>query len=94
MPDRGLPVNPSPRHLRRLHHRVKQHVCGLLGPIRRDLLGLVVAEAVHAGAHHHRGGIDAVDPAGVVARAAHDVAVGIAQPLRRDIVSEIGRAHV
>ena len=48
----------------------------------RNLLGLVVRQPIHAGAHHHHRGRDAVDPAGVVAGAADDVHVGIAQLFR------------
>ena len=40
-------------------------------------------QPAHAGAHDHHRGRHAVDPAGVVAGAADDIHVGIAQPLRR-----------
>src|SRR5688572_7354086 len=67
--------------LRRLHHRVEQHVGPGRRPLRSDVLVLVVAEAVDAGAHDHGGRRHAVDPAGVVAGARYDVAVRIAEPL-------------
>ena len=55
--------------LRRFDHRVQQHLGPGGGPFLADLLGLVVAQPVDAGAHHHRRRRHAVDPAGVVAGA-------------------------
>ena len=40
--------------LRRFQHGVEQHVRPRLRPVFADLLGLVVAQTVDAGAHDHR----------------------------------------
>ncbi len=62
---------------------MKEHVGASFRPLRRDRLGLVVAEATDAGAHDHRGWRDAIDPTGVVSGAGDDVRVAVVKRPRR-----------
>src|SRR6056297_3911384 len=64
----GLGAGPQlVGNLRSLHDRMHQHIGPRRGPVLGNLLGLVVAQPVDAGAHHHRCRRYAVDPAGVMA---------------------------
>ena len=58
---------------------MEQHVRALGRPFLGNALGLVVAQAVHAGAHDHHRRRDPVDPASVVTSARDDVHMAVAQ---------------
>src|SRR6185436_15292007 len=62
-----------------LDHGVEQNVGAGGRPFLLDVFVLVVAEPVDAWAHHHRRRRDAVDPAGVMAGAGNNIAVGVTE---------------
>src|SRR5690606_20994961 len=62
----------------RLGDGMEEHVAAGRRPVWRNLFRLVVAEAVNAGAHHHRGRRHPVYPAGIMPGTGHDVPMRIA----------------